>query len=446
MTASPRRASHRRQHSPGGKRAAASGLAPRRAAAEIIDLVLAGAPLSAVLEDFSADKSLSPRDAALARAIARATLRRLGDVDYVLGKLLSKKLPRKAAAAQTILRLSAAQLLFMRQADHAAVNTAVAMLKSDAATGGYAGLANAVLRRLTREREALLDALPANANTPAWLWQRWTKAYGAQAAAEMAQMHRAEPPLDLSLPPDAAPPEDGVALPTGGLRLSSRAVDEIEGYAEGRFWVQDFAAQLPTTLLGEVAGKAVLDMCAAPGGKTLQLAAAGAKVTAVEKDPVRAERLRQNLARVGVADRVTVAVSDARQVGGTYDAVLLDAPCTATGTLRRQPDVALHRTAADIPKLAKLQQELLKAAAERTRSGGSVVFATCSLEREEGEDHLSFIAEALPCLSLASVRGGAAAPFATPHGTVRTLTHFAIPNTPGAEGMDGFFAARFVKA
>ena len=401
------------------------------------------APLSAVLEA-SPDETLSPRDAALARAIVRTAVRRRGDIDHVLARLMTKKLPRKAAPVRAVLRTAAAQLLFMRQADHAAVHVAVDLLKSNASTGGYAGLANAVLRRLVRERDELLAALPVGANTPAWLYSRWASHYGEPAAAAMAAIHREEPPLDLSLAPGTTLPEGAAPLPTGGARLAAGGpIDAIEGYAEGGWWVQDVAAQLPALALGDVAGKHVLDLCAAPGGKTMQLAAAGARVTAVEVDAGRAARLGENLARTRLAERVEVIVADARDVTGTFDAVLLDAPCSATGTLRRQPDVAWSKVVTDIAALARLQRTLIVHAAERVRPGGSLVYATCSLEPEEGERQCDFVAAEVPSLALEPIAEGPAAAFANPAGVVRTLPHRPLPGQGGLVGLDGFFAARF---
>lgn len=401
------------------------------------------APLSAVL-DAGGGKTLSPRDAALARAIVRTAIRRRGDIDHILAALMTKNLPRRATSVRAVLRTAAAQLLFMRQADHAAVNVAVDLLKSDGATGGYAGLANAVLRRLIRERDALVAALPVDANTPPWLFARWVATYGRADAAAMAAAHREEPPLDLALAPGSAMPEGAAALPTGGARLAAGGmVDAIEGYAEGGWWVQDVAAQLPALAFGGVEGQHILDLCAAPGGKTMQLAAAGARVTAVELDPARAERLAENLARTNLAERVEVVVADALHVSGTYDGVLLDAPCSATGTLRRQPDVAWSKSAADIATLAHMQQSLIRHATERVRPGGLLVYATCSLEPEEGERQCDFIAAEVPALTLEPIADGPAAAFATAAGVVRTLPHHALPDSPGLSGLDGFFAARF---
>ena len=400
------------------------------------------APLSAVLEA-GTSVPLEPRDDALARAIVRTTVRRRGDIDFILGTLMAKALPKRAVKVRAVLRISAAQLLFMRQADHAAVNVAVDLLKADASTGGFSGLVNAVLRRLIRERDELLAAVPVEANTPPWLYARWVAHYGAETAAAIAAAHREEPPLDLALRPGASAPEGGVPLPTGGVRLPASSVEALEGYSEGGWWVQDLAAQLPATLLGDVAGQDVLDLCAAPGGKTMQLAAAGARVTAYELDPARAERLAANLARTGLADRVDVRVADAREAEGSYDAVLLDAPCSATGTLRRQPDVAWSKSAKDIGVLQRVQRTLLRHAAERVRPGGRLVYATCSLEPEEGEAHLAAIGEIAPGLSLDPITDGPAAPFATAEGAMRTLPPMALPGEGGLVGLDGFFAARF---
>ncbi|WP_226575054.1 RsmB/NOP family class I SAM-dependent RNA methyltransferase [Acuticoccus sediminis] len=420
-----------------------TGTDPRAIATTIVDAVCeAHTPLAYALEEVApAAGRLEPRDAALARAIARVTVRRRGDIDWCLSQLMTKKLPRKANEVRAVLRMSAAQLLFMRQADHAAVNTAVALLKSKPGGAGFAGLANAVLRRMVRERDSLLASLPLEANTPAWLWSRWVASWGADAAAALAAIHREEPTLDLAFAgPDVPRPEGSVALPTGGARLPASDVTAIDGYGEGGWWVQDAAAQLPALVVGDVAGKRVLDMCAAPGGKTMQLAAAGATVTAMEIDPDRAERLRENLARTRLSDRVEVVVADAMDAEGSFDAVLLDAPCSATGTLRRQPDVAFSKSEKDIGLLAHLQQNLLRRAAECVAPGGILVYATCSIEPDEGERQVEFARSALPSLALAPIPEGAASPFVTAEGVMRTLPSMSIG---GERGLDGFFAARF---
>ncbi|UOM35532.1 RsmB/NOP family class I SAM-dependent RNA methyltransferase [Acuticoccus sp. I52.16.1] len=423
-----------------------AGTDPRAIATTIVDAVCeAHAPLAVALEAAApAAGRLEPRDAALARAIARVTVRRRGDIDWCLGQLMNKKLPRKATEVRSVLRMSAAQLLFMRQADHAAVNTAVALLKATSGGAGFAGLTNAVLRRLIRERDTLLERLPLEANTPAWLWQRWTRAWGEDTAGAIAAIHREEPTLDLAFAgPDVPRPAGAVALPTGGARLPVSDVTAIDGYGEGGWWVQDAAAQLPALALGNVAGKRVLDMCAAPGGKTMQLAAAGAMVTALEIDMARAERLRENLARTRLGERVEVVVADAMDAEGEFDAVLLDAPCSATGTMRRQPDVAFAKTEKDIASLAALQGDLLRRAATCVVPGGTLVYATCSIEPEEGERQAAWAVKAIPELALRPLTEGPAAAFVTPQGIMRTLPSMSI----GEErGMDGFFAARFERA
>ncbi|MEM0906399.1 MAG: transcription antitermination factor NusB [Pseudomonadota bacterium] len=423
-------------------------IAGTHARAAALDVILAvteaRVPLSSALPDLP---NLSdPRDAALARAVVRTTVRRLGDVDWALATLMAKKLPKRASRVRAILRLSAAQLLFMRQADHAAVNVAVALLKAEAETGGFAALANAVLRRLIRERDEILERLPDDANTPAWLYQRWQKHYGAAAAAGMAAIHRSEPPLDLCLKSGTQLPDGAAPLPGGGGRIDGAvSVETLPGYTAGDWWVQDFAAQRPAQLLGDVSGKHVLDLCAAPGGKTMQLAAGGAKVTAVEVDGARAERLAENLARTKLSGAAEIVVADALNVEGTFDAVLLDAPCSATGTLRRQPDVAHSKSPQDIASLAKVQRALLTHASQLVRTGGRLVYATCSLEPEEGEEQLNFIKAEIPSLRLEPIDDEPALSFATEEGALRTLPHQALPGGGGLQGLDGFFAARFVK-
>lgn len=422
-----------------------AGSDPRAIAADIVASVCERhTPLAAALDAaVPATAKLDPRDAALARAIARVTVRRRGDIDWCLSRLMTKALPKKAVEVRAVLRISAAQLLFMRQAEHAAVSLAVTLLKGDPGTAGFSGLTNAVLRRLIRERDELLAALPADANTPPWLYARWVRAWGAEGAAKLAAAHREEPSLDLAFAgPDVARPEGAVPLPTGGVRLPVSDVTAIDGYAEGGWWVQDAAAQLPALLLGDVAGKRVLDMCAAPGGKTMQLAAAGAHVTALELDADRAARLAENLARTRLADRVEVVVGDALKAEGTYDAILLDAPCSATGTMRRQPDVAWSKTEKDIGLLSHLQRELLKRAAGCLAPGGTLVFATCSIEPEEGERQVEYARKHLPQLALSPITDGPAAPFATEAGVMRTLPFMPVGE---AQGLDGFFAARFTR-
>jgi 16S rRNA (cytosine967-C5)-methyltransferase len=381
-------------------------------------------------------RAVEPRDRAAAHRIAAAVLRRAGSLDAVLEPFLRRDPPPEVRNA---LRLGAAELLLLGTPAHAAVNGAVGLVPRP-----FAGLVNAVLRRVAEAGPAALDELDAERlDTPGWLWRAWHAAYGPAVRA-IAAAHRQEAPLDLTLAAGASAPEGGEALPNGSWRYpAGTRVTELPGFAEGHFWVQDAAAALPAQLLAPRRGEKIADLCAAPGGKTAQLAAAGAEVVAVERDARRAARLRENLARLQLAATVLEADAAEWDPGDTrFDAVLLDAPCTATGTIRRHPDVPHLKRATDVPTLAAAQSRLLENAARLLRPGGRLVFATCSLQPEEGEAHLATAAgfglrldplrpEELPGLSEAL----------TSAGTLRTRPDF----WSGQGGMDGFFAARFIR-
>lgn len=373
------------------------------------------------------------RDRAAAHRLAAAVLRRLGTLDAALEPFLRREPPQPV---RHVLRLGAAGLLLLETPAHAAVATSVALARSRG-LAPFTGLVNAVLRRLAEQGPVALDALDGpRLDTPAWLWSSW-----GVIARRIAEAHQHEAPLDLTLKPGASAPPGAEALPTGSYRLpAGTRVPDLPGYAEGQFWVQDAAAALPARLLGAQPGETVADLCAAPGGKTAQLASAGARVTAVERDPKRLARLRDNLARLRLD--VTLVEADALAWGdpGTFDAVLLDAPCTATGTIRRHPDVLRLRRPRDVAGLAGTQRRLLAAAARLLRPGGRLVYAVCSLQPEEGPSQAADLAglplqpdpirpEELPGLSEA----------VTPEGWLRT--HPAL--WPERGGMDGFFAARF---
>ncbi|MBL6078310.1 RsmB/NOP family class I SAM-dependent RNA methyltransferase [Belnapia sp. T18] len=330
--------------------------------------------------------------------------------------------------------MGAAELLLLGTPAHAAVASCVTLVPKP-----FTGLANAVLRRVAEAGAAALEGLDAERlDTPPWLWSAWHAAYGPGVRA-IAAAHREEAPLDLSLAPGTAAPEGGEQLPTGSWRYPpGTRVAEMPGFTEGGFWVQDAAAALPARMLGVRAGERVLDLCAAPGGKTAQLVAAGGQVVAVEREPRRAMRLRENLARLRLEAEVVEADAVQWDAGGAvFDAVLLDAPCTATGTIRRHPDVPYLKRARDVPAMAEVQRALLAAAARRVAPGGRLVFATCSLQPEEGEGHAApegFVAdpvrpEEVPGLE-AAVTGA---------GTLRTRPDLWAERG----GMDGFFMARW---
>jgi 16S rRNA (cytosine967-C5)-methyltransferase len=306
-----------------------------------------------------------------------------------------------------------------------------------------------VLRRLAREREQVLAGQDAAAlNTPEWLFARWNARYGAAGARAIAEAHMVEPALDLTVRGDAhawAERLGGIVLPNGTVRLIAKgAIDALPGFDEGAWWVQDAAAALPARLLGDVAGLGVGDLCAAPGGKTMQLAAAGARVTAVDQSKFRMERLARNLARAGLAAEAVTADVLAFEGRDRFDAVLLDAPCSATGTIRRHPDVAWLRAPGDIASLAVLQAKLLARAVELARPGGIVVFSTCSLEPEEGEEQARHVLSTLP-VAPAPIGADETAGLGTisPEGWVRTLPFDLPADDPRLGGLSGFFIARF---
>ncbi|WP_458093980.1 RsmB/NOP family class I SAM-dependent RNA methyltransferase [Roseomonas sp. WA12] len=399
--------------------------------------------VSAVLERHRAlDEALDslpghiePRDRAAAHRIAAAVLRRLGSIDAVLEPYLRREPSPPALQA---LRIGAAELLLLGTPPHAAVANAVAL-----APKPLAGLVNAVLRKVATEGPAALEGLDgARLDTPPWLWSSWHGAYGPKVRA-IAEAHERPAPLDLSLFPGTAAPEGAEILPNGTARLpAGTRITELPGFAEGGFWAQDAAASLPARLLAPSPGQRVADLCAAPGGKTAQLVAMGAQVTAVEKEERRAVRLRENLARLKMEAEVVIAdaVPWAASHQGAFESVLLDAPCTATGTIRRHPEVPHLRRVRDVVKLAATQATLIDAAAGLVAPGGRLVVAVCSLQPEEGEAHLARMAglglrpdpvqpEEVPGLEEAI----------TANGAVRTRPDF----WGDRGGMDGFFVARF---
>jgi 16S rRNA (cytosine967-C5)-methyltransferase len=377
---------------------------------------------------------LSAQDRAFARALVMATLRRLGPIDRMLAARLKREPPE---TVRNLLRLGLAQAFWLNTPDFAAVDTTVAQ-----APKAFRGLVNAVLRGQLRDGPPPDDP---EVLAPPWLYARWRVAWGEADAQAIAGMIAAEPATDLTTKawPDSALVADLGAeiLPGGSLRSPRRGeVAAWPGYDAGAWWVQDASAAIPARLLGASAGQIVLDLCAAPGGKTFQLASDGAAVTALDRSPTRLQRLRENLARLNLSAE-TVAVdaagwSDARE----FDGVLLDAPCSATGTFRRHPDVLWNVRPADIAPLAAAQVRLLTSAARRLKPGGRLVYAVCSLEREEGEDRTSAFLAANPDFStepIAPGEGGAPSVSSTPEGWLRILPHQI------AGGLDGFFIARF---
>ncbi len=433
------------------------GLAARRIAADVLDGVLhKHRTLDDQLDGASAHpgvKMLADRDRALMRRLVATILRRLGTLGHLLSKLLARGIPTDAPRAQSALLIGAAQILWMDVPDHAAVDLSVRLVQSDRRAAKYAGLVNAVLRRCAREGAGIVDEVKSEMlDLPPWLIKRWIAHYGEAAAKAMALALSHEPSLDLTVKSEAeqwAARLHGEILPTGTVRtLLQGSVTMLPGFTEGDWWVQDAAAALPARLFGDVAGLRIADLCAAPGGKTAQLAQAGATVTALDRSPARMARLRDNLARLSLVAE-TVVADAVEWPGDGFDGVLVDAPCTSTGTIRRHPDVAWLRQEADITALSALQGRLLRKAASLLKPGGTLVYCTCSLEPEEGETAIAALLAAEPGLRRVPVQAREVAGLAetiTPEGDLRTLPSHLPHADPRLAGLDGFYAARLVKS
>lgn len=432
-----------------------AGLPARRAAGRLLHQVLRqGRALDEAFHDACVSGPLegfAPRDRAHVRLLAATVLRRLGQIDDALGRFLEKPLPSGSGPAREILLVGAAQLLFLDTPPHAAIDLAVRCADADRKARPFKGLVNAVLRRLSESAKALLAEQDApRLNTPDWLWARWQAAYGGDLARAIAAAHLAEAPLDLTPradPRGTAERLGATLLPTGSLRLEEAgAIQAIPGYADGEWWVQDAAAALPARLLGDVSGRRVLDLCAAPGGKTAQLAAAGADVTAIDRSGARLQIVARNLERLRLKAQLIEADAATYAPEAPAPFILLDAPCSATGTLRRHPDIARTREEGAIAELAAVQARLLDHAVSLLPAGGVLVYSTCSLEPEEGEAQIAALLERGAPLVRRPVAAREVAGLAhllTPQGDLRTLPCHGIGES---RGLDGFFAARLVKA
>ncbi|MEJ2624598.1 MAG: RsmB/NOP family class I SAM-dependent RNA methyltransferase [Pseudolabrys sp.] len=436
------------------------GLAARRITTDILDGVLRR---RLALDELLAGKSAHPgiatltdRDRALMRRLTATVLRRLGTLRHLLGTFMERGFPTDAPRCETVLLVGAAQILWLDVPDHAAVDLSVRLVQGDRRAARHAGLVNAVLRRVAQNREALLaDETPRD--TPDWLLARWTAAYGADTAQAIAKANGHEPALDLTPKDDAAAWAEhlhGRVLPTGTVRtLAQGSITLLPGFQEGAWWVQDAAAAIPARLVGDIKGRSVADLCAAPGGKTAQLANAGAHITAIDRSPARLGRLRDNLKRLSLTADTVVADALEWQPdsadGGVFDAILLDAPCSATGTIRRHPDIPWLKSEADITVLTSLQQRLLDKAVTLIRPGGTLVYCVCSLEPEEGERQVEALLAREPRVKrhpVAAAEVGGCGELLTASGDLRTLPHAWPDPDPRWGGLDGFYAARLVRA
>ncbi len=431
-----------------------SGLEARRTAVHLLHEILgARRPLSEALAASyqSGDLGRLPeRDAALARLIVITSLRRLPQINAVLKHFLKKKLPQKSGLCREILTISAAQLLFLDVSPHAAVNLGVALAARDRHARHLKALVNAVLRRVTEHGPAIAAGQDAaRINTPDWLWNSWADAYGESTARAIAVRHLQEAAVDIT---PAGDPEiwaeklGGEIVLGHSVRLRKPGrIPALAGFREGAWWVQDAAASLPVRLLGDIKGQHVADLCAAPGGKTAQLIANGAIVTAVDMSASRMKRLRENLARLHMEAEFILRDAADWRPERRFDAVLLDAPCSSTGTIRRHPDVQRLKTAQSLQNLIPLQDKLLHRAAQLLKPGGKLVYCVCSLQKEEGEDRIEAFLAANSQISRQPITPQLV-PFVksaiTKNGDLRLLPSLLAEQG----GMDGFFAAILAKA
>ena len=427
----------------------ANGLPARRAALSLVDAALARRGGFEEAMNSPPFSLLTGSDRAFARNLASTLLRGLGRIDALLDARLKSPPP---ASALALLRLGAAQILFGLAPAFAAVSTTVDLADQFPSTQRFKGLINAILRGLDRDGgPRLAEALPSTLNAPEWLVARWRAAYGEAEAAALCARIAETPPTDVTpkraeLAEALADALEGVVLSTGSIRVTRRGdVAEWPDYDAGTWWVQDASATLPARLLSVGPGETALDMCAAPGGKTLQMAAAGARVTAVDRSARRLQRVEENLARTGLEAELVTADVARFDDGRTFDAVLLDAPCSATGTFRRHPDVLWGARPADIAKLADVQLRMLDAAGRLTRPGGRLVYSVCSLEPEEGEAQIEAFLARHPAFQRDPISPDSLG--LTPETCARAGEFRLLPGarTP-AGGQDGFFAARVVRA
>jgi 16S rRNA (cytosine967-C5)-methyltransferase len=400
-------------------------------------------------------RALDPRDRALVRAILNTALRFRVTIGRLIDRQIERPLPANATTLVHILHVAAAQILFLDIPDSAAVDLAVTHAKGDPRTQRFSGLVNGVLRSVARSKERSLEKTIAGTDdAPDWFRQRLADAYGEARARAILAAHRHEAPVDLSVKSDPALWAErlgGFVLPTGSVRVArlTAPVPELPGFGDGAWWVQDAAAALPARLLGDVAGLRVADLCAAPGGKTAQLVLAGGQVTAVDISKSRLARLKTNLERLELSAELVQADIAAYSPDEPFDAILLDAPCSSTGTVRRHPDVPWIKSPEEIAKLAEIQARLLSRAFDLLRPGGRLVFSNCSLDPSEGEELVRRFLAAEPLARLDPVASDelpGITEFVTGEGFLRTTPADLALDDQAISGLDGFFAARLVKA
>lgn len=429
-----------------------NGLQSRHIAYEILhEVLMRNTPLDQVLNRHQGLEALDSRDKSFVRMLVATSLRRKGQLDDMIKRVSQKEL--YPANIRLVLYVGMTQILFMNVPHHAAVNTTVELAEAQNMSQ-QKGFLNAVLRRMTSEgQEWRQKQDPVRMNIPEWLLQHWIEDYGLKEAAEISQACLSEAHTDITVKTKSelkywVDELNGIALPTGSIRLNSAGnITELSGFEGGQWWVQDASASLPAKLLGDLTGKTVIDLCAAPGGKTAQLAAMGAEVTAVDRSAKRLERLKENMERLKLTDNVQVVVGDGGvwQPTAPVDAVLLDAPCTATGTIRRHPDVMHLKGNKDLNQLMGLQSRLLDNAADMVKSGGTLIYCTCSLQKSEGELQVDVFLANHPDFKRAPITAdevGGVEALISKEGDIRVLPYHLAPHG----GMDGFYVARLVKS
>jgi 16S rRNA (cytosine967-C5)-methyltransferase len=425
-------------------------LSPRRAAFAVLnEIFFRRKNMDEALAAVPQLDALEPRDKGLARLLVSVVLKRAREMDAALEKLLHEPLKElKPAQLLTIFRLGIAQIAFLETPPHAAVNTSVALAEAEG-IAHHKPLVNAIMRRIAREGWQPLDARDAGRMaTPDWLWQEWMQDYGVETALKIAAAHLSEAPVDFTVKADQqvwAEKLEAALLPTGSLRkASSGFIPALPGFAEGEWWIQNAAAALPARLFADIKGKAIVDLCAAPGGKTAQLAAMGAKVIAVDRAAGRMRRLEENMQRLRLEAEAVTEDGASFRPKAPVDGVLLDAPCTATGTIRHQPDVLWLKEPRDQDKLVALQRRLLRNAVEMLKPGGALVYCTCSLQMAEGERQADWLLEQGLPVRLSPIGAGelpGIGEMLTPRGELRCLPF----HWQELGGMDGFYIARFEK-
>ena len=428
------------------------GIQARAAAAKILSAVVdRKISLDGMLDNVNGNpayRALPEADRSLVRAILNAALRHLPRIDATIASLLDSPLPEGARALHHVLVVAIAQILYLDIPDHSAVDLAVEQANTDPRNRRFAGLVNAVLRRLGREKQAILEWTEDVPAMPKWFFTRLEKVYGREAAIGIADAQMSPSAIDVTVKSDPdlwAERLNGVVLPTGSVRLRpfDGPVTALPGFEDGEWWVQDAAASLPVQMMGDLSGKRVADLCAAPGGKTAQLIMAGGDVTALDQSASRLKRLAGNLTRLRLEATLVEANMLDYQPDALFDAVLLDAPCSSTGTTRRHPDVLWSKGPEDIEKLAALQERMLRHALTLVKPGGAVVFSNCSLDPREGEEMVARVLGGTQDFQIEPVKatdwtGLDAA--VTPAGEFRT-TPAMLPIGDGvAGGLDGFYA------